>query len=119
MAEPSGRYIHSWHWLNKHVLARCHAAESTQSQIKGCLAPFMAMTNREQAELYVRASLPPPLPLPLSRPLPFPFSLSSATYFARERTQVDKVGKNLNPSDDPESGLHSFDNPAAGLPPGY
>jgi hypothetical protein len=32
---------------------------------------------------------------------------------------VDKVGKNLNPSGDPQSGLHTFDEPAAGLPPGY
>ena len=69
---------------NKHALARCHAAESSQAQVKACLMPMKAMTNREQAELY-----------------------------------VDKVGKNLNPSGDPQSGLHSFDNPAAGLPPGY
>ena len=34
MAEPSNRYIHSWHWLQKHVLARCHAAESTKAQVK-------------------------------------------------------------------------------------
>jgi len=34
MAEPSNRRIHSWHWLNKHVLARCHAAESTKAQVK-------------------------------------------------------------------------------------
>ena len=84
LTRGSGRFIHSWHWLNKHALARCHAAESSQAQVKACLMPMKAMTNREQAELY-----------------------------------VDKVGKNLNPSGDPQSGLHSFDNPAAGLPPGY
>ena len=33
--------------------------------------------------------------------------------------QVDKIGKNLNPSGDPLSGLHTFDEPAAGLPTGY
>jgi len=33
--------------------------------------------------------------------------------------QVDKIGKNLNPSADPQSGLHSIDHPAAGLPSGY
>jgi len=34
MAEPAGRRIHSWHWLQKHVLARCNAAESSKAQVK-------------------------------------------------------------------------------------
>ena len=84
MSEPAGRFIHSWHWLGKHILARCDAAESSRAAAKGCLAPFLAMTNREQAEVY-----------------------------------VDKIGKNLNPSSDPLSGLHSFDDPTADLPTGY
>ena len=71
------------------------------------------MTNREQAELYVSVQDKTPGSLE-DRP---ECLRSSDNFFCYE--QVDKIGKNLNPADDPSSGLHSFDNPAAGLPPGY
>jgi len=73
------------------------------------------MTNREQAELYVSVRTKHKTPGSLEdRPQ---YVGSSDNFFCYK--QVDKIGKNLNPADDPSSGLHSFDNPAAGLPPGY
>ena len=51
--------------------------------VQGCIAPFKAMTNQEQAEVY-----------------------------------VDKIGR-LDPHANPLMGIHTFDDPTAGLPAGY